>query len=48
MRRELVHGNFEASILDMNRLCMTPTSSLKTISSNALARLKDMGYKYQR
>lgn len=48
MSRELVHGNFEAQLFDMDSICMIPASSVKAINQKALSCLKEMGRDYQR
>lgn len=44
MRREMVHGHFEASIFDMDAICELSADEVKAVNNSALARVKDMGY----
>lgn len=48
MKREMVHGTFEAQIFDMDRICLISASNLKNINNQALSAVKQMGRDYQR
>lgn len=47
-RREMVHGSFEASIFDMDKICMIPASQVQSINSKCLNIVNSMGWQYQR
>lgn len=48
MRREMVHGTFEAQLFDMDKLCLVPASEVKCINNQALNIIKQLGWDYQR
>ena len=47
-RREMVHGSFEASIFDLDRICMIPAGQVQSINNQCLNIVKSMGWQYQR
>lgn len=47
-KREMVHGTFEAELFDYDQLCLIPASELKNVNQQALNRVKQMGWNYQR
>lgn len=48
MKREMVHGTFEAQLFDMDKLCLIPASELQGVNNQALNLVKQMGWDYQR
>lgn len=47
-KREMIHGTFEAELFDYDQLCLIPASELKNVNQQALNRVKQMGWNYQR
>ena len=48
MRRELVHGSFNAQLFDMNMIYLTPVFRVKSINNMALSVLKQMGRNFSK
>lgn len=47
-RREMIHGTFEASIFDIDNICLIPKSSLSNINTQCLSIVDTLGWEYQR
>ena len=47
-RREFVHGSFEASIFDIDKLCLLQVNQLKVINKHCLDIVETLGQDYQR
>ena len=47
-RREFVRGTAEVNVFDMDAICNIRAEDISTINKSFYARIKELGYQYQR